>query len=79
VDRIGNLTLVTATYNRGVSNYSWDVKGPEIQGQKVLPLNDGIGETETWNEQAIEARGRALGTLLCRVWPSADVLQQGGA
>ena len=79
VDRIGNLTLVTATYNQGVSNYSWDVKGPEIQGQKVLPLNDGIGDTETWNEQAIEARGRALGTLLCRVWPSADVLQQGGA
>jgi hypothetical protein len=75
VDRLGNLTLVTATFNQDVSNKAWVVKRPEIAGQSILPINSDIPTWDTWDEESIETRGRSLAEVLCRVWPAADALR----
>jgi uncharacterized protein with ParB-like and HNH nuclease domain len=69
VDRIGNLTLVTSTFNQSVSNLGWEQKRPELAGQSSLQLNLPIASTEQWDEEAILARGEALAEIVCRIWP----------
>lgn len=70
VDRIGNLTLVTSTFNQSMSNLSWDVKRPELLGQSSLQLNKPIASSATWNENAIKERGEALALFAARLWAS---------
>lgn len=69
LDRIGNLTLVTGTFNRDVSNRSWDVKAPEFAKQKSLALNYPIAQSPDWNEQRIQARAQELAAVAARIWP----------
>ena len=74
VDRIGNLTLVTGTFNREVSNLGWAVKRPEFQKQKSLVINYDIAKREAWGEDAIRARALFLAAAANRLWPSPESL-----
>jgi uncharacterized protein with ParB-like and HNH nuclease domain len=74
VDRIGNLTLVTGTFNRDVSNLGWAVKRPELEKQKSLVINYDVAKRDTWDEDAIKARALALAAAANRLWPSPDSL-----
>lgn len=74
IDRIGNLTLVTGTFNQSVSNHSWDEKRPEFAGQSSLQLNKVLGAAPHWDEGSIDARAIRLAQVAQAVWPNAQVL-----
>jgi hypothetical protein len=74
VDRIGNLTLVTSTFNQSVSNHSWADKRPEFAGQSSLQLNKVIGTAPHWNEGFIDTRTAYLAQVASVVWPAAEEL-----
>lgn len=74
VDRIGNLTLVTGTFNRSVSNRGWSAKRPEFEKQKSLVINYDIARSEEWDEDAIESRARSLAAAAIRLWPAPGPL-----
>ena len=71
VDRIGNLTLVTASFNGSVSHLGWSVKKPEFEKQKSLVINYDIAQSETWDEANIAERAEALATVAVTIWPPA--------
>ena len=62
LDRIGNLTLVTGTFNREVSNLGWAVKRPEFEKQKSLVINYEIAQSATWDEDPGRRSGQRAGT-----------------
>ncbi len=74
VDRLGNLTLVTGTFNRGVSNLGWESKRPEFEKQKSLVINYEIAQSASWGEEQIDARARHLAEATCRLWPPPESL-----
>ncbi|MGC4763571.1 DUF262 domain-containing protein [Micromonospora sp. DT46] len=67
--RIGNLTLVTPTFNNSVSNGSWAVKRPEFAQQSKLQLNASLADCETWTVETVDERSRTLAGLAAMVWP----------
>lgn len=71
VDRIGNLTLITGSFNRSLSDSAWEVKRPALLHQSKLQLNVSIGTTEVWDEDAITARAKELANIVTGIWPSA--------
>lgn len=71
VNRLGNLTLVTGTFNREASNHAWAAKRPEFAKQKSLVLNYDLAASETWDEAGIAARAKALADAAVRIWPPA--------
>jgi predicted transport protein len=70
---LGNLTLTG--YNSEYSNRPFREKRDMKDGFKASPLrvNRGLGETETWNEEAIKARAAKLAKEATLVW-AAPVL-----
>ena len=72
VDRIGNLTLVTSTFNQSVSNGAWASKRPELQQQSKLQLNGPVGTAEQWDEQAITERSLELARWTCEIWQGPE-------
>jgi len=71
-DRIGNLTLVTGSFNQSVSNHAWTVKRPEFAQQSSLQINKILGAVDQWDEMTIDTRGMYLALVANRVWPSAE-------
>lgn len=71
VDRIGNLTLVTSSFNGSVSHLGWSVKKPEFEKQKSLVINYDIAQSETWDEATLAERADALATVAVTIWPFA--------
>lgn len=74
VDRIGNLTLVTGTFNRSVSNLGWVVKKPEFEKQKSLVINYEVAKSDVWDEIHIAARAKLLADVALKLWPSPSDL-----
>lgn len=74
VDRIGNLTLVTGTFNRGVSNSGWAQKREESEQQRSLVINYEVARSEAWGEDEIIKRSMAMAGAAARLWPSAKNL-----
>lgn len=70
VDQLGNLTLVTGTFNNDVSNHAWEVKRPEFQKQKSLVLNYNVASAAAWDEEHIAARAQFLADTAVRIWGS---------
>jgi len=66
--RMGNLTLVTSPLNSSMQNQGFEKKRERL-GKSLLALNSLIADAETWDEDAIAARGRKLATLAISVWP----------
>jgi hypothetical protein len=65
---IGNLTLLNKYLNPAASNGSFETKRTEYV-HSVLRLNRYFDSCKTWDEEAINQRGKALGQLICEVWP----------
>ncbi|MFT3811268.1 MAG: HNH endonuclease family protein [Micropepsaceae bacterium] len=65
---LGNLTLVTQSFNSAVSNLAFDVKRKELEEQSILMLNKGFTKLNTWNEDAITERGRNLFGYMRELW-----------
>lgn len=74
IDRIGNLTLVTGTFNRDVSNLGWPVKKPEFEKQRSLAINYGIAKPADWSESSIDDRARSLAAAANRIWSAPESL-----
>lgn len=74
VDRAGNLTLVTGSFNRDVSNLGWAVKQPEFQKQKSLVINYAIASSPSWREEEVDSRGHELAAAAIQIWPAPGTL-----
>ena len=66
---LGNLTILTQALNSSVSNSAWEVKKPELRKSSLLPINQQLQDADSWNEEAIEARGEDLFERAARIWP----------
>lgn len=69
VHSLGNLTLVTPSFNSSLSNASYKDKRPEIARQSRLSLNTYFQTAMEWNESEIVLRGAKLADLAVRIWP----------
>lgn len=67
---VGNLTVLTLELNSAASNSAWLVKKPQLLQGSLLPLNSRLHEYDTWDEDAIAARGKELFERAVRVWPA---------
>lgn len=65
---LGNLTLLNKYLNPAASNDAFETKLIEYK-HSVLRLNRYFDNQTTWDEDAIDRRGKVLGGLLCTVWP----------
>ncbi|WP_213575679.1 DUF262 domain-containing protein [Rhodococcus sp. USK13] len=72
VDRLGNLTLITGSFNSSLSDSAWDVKRAALLEQSKLQLNARIGAAEVWDETAITARAKELADIVHGIWRSAE-------
>lgn len=74
IDRIGNLTLVTSSFNKELSNSAWPLKRPEFAAQRSLLINVNVSSSEHWNEASIDRRAKILARYANEIWPSASSL-----
>lgn len=65
---LGNLTLLNRYLNPAASNGALETKLVEYKNS-VLRLNRYFDTQDVWDEEAIQHRGKALGELLCKIWP----------
>jgi Protein of unknown function DUF262/Protein of unknown function (DUF1524) len=65
---LGNLTLVTQSFNSGVSNLEFAIKRQEFEDQSILMLTKDFVKKSAWNEDEIEARGKALFEHANQIW-----------
>ncbi len=65
---LGNLTLVTQSFNSGVSNLAYDVKRREFEDQSVLMLTKDFVKKKSWDDDEISARGKALFEKASQIW-----------
>jgi len=70
VDRIGNLTLITGSFNGSLSDSAWDVKRPALAEQSKLQLNARVATAEVWDESAVTARAKELSDIVIGIWRS---------
>lgn len=70
VDRIGNLTLITGSFNGSLSDSAWSVKRPALVQQSKLQINAHVASAEHWDEDAITARAKELADIVIGIWRS---------
>jgi Protein of unknown function (DUF1524) len=73
LNRLGNLTIVTQPLNAAMSNSPWEKKRAELNRHSKLLLNAKLAERDTWDEQAIDERGRWLAQRLAIIWPGPEL------
>jgi uncharacterized protein with ParB-like and HNH nuclease domain/predicted transport protein len=73
---LGNLTLTG--YNSEYSDRPFQEKKTMGGGFKDSPLklNEGLGDVQTWNEEAIQARAEKLANLAHKVWVIPNLEQE---
>lgn len=78
---IGNLTLVTQSFNSSLSNSGWQTKREEIWSTSKLNLNRyfATAEASQWNEDAIRERSQRLFDVLVRIWPAGAAIEEADA
>lgn len=64
---LGNLTLLNRYLNPAASNGSFKTKLIEYKNS-VLRLNRYFDNETTWDEEAINRRGKMLGEAFCKIW-----------
>ena len=67
---LGNLTILTQPLNSAVSNSAWKDKKPQLLQSSLLPINQQLFSFETWDEAAIERRGKELFERAKSIWPA---------
>ncbi len=65
---LGNLTLVTQSFNSGVSNLAFEVKRQEFEEQSILMLTRDFVKKDKWDEDAITIRGKLLFEHARQIW-----------
>ncbi len=65
---LGNLTLVTQSFNSGVSNLGFAVKQREFEDQSILMLTKDFVRKNKWGEDEIVARGKQLFEHVRQIW-----------
>lgn len=73
LNRLGNLTIVTQPLNAAMSHSPWEKKRAELNRHSKLLLNAELAERDTWDEQAIDERGRWLAQRLAIIWPGSGL------
>ena len=73
LNRLGNLTIVTQPLNAAMSHSPWEKKRAELNRHSKLLLNAELAERDTWDEQAIDERGRWLAQRLAIIWPGPEL------
>lgn len=68
LETFGNLTLITQNLNSRVSNGPFERKRDELVQTSKLRLNNAFHNLEHWDEETIEARGRALFEVARSIW-----------
>jgi len=66
---IGNLTLVTPSFNSSVKNLSFEIKQKEFNNQSTLMLTKDFSDNIDWNEDEILLRAQKLFGTAIKVWP----------
>lgn len=69
LETIGNLTIITMALNASQSNSAWPAKRQQLGLHSVLPINQDVIHTETWDEAAILKRGESLFQRALTIWP----------
>ncbi|BDZ48261.1 hypothetical protein GCM10025867_05020 [Frondihabitans sucicola] len=75
INQLGNLTLVTGSFNGHLSNGSWEAKRSEFAKQNTLVVNFSIANSELWDEGRIRTRAEELALVATRIWLPANKLQ----
>jgi Protein of unknown function DUF262/Protein of unknown function (DUF1524) len=72
--RLGNLTLTAVPLNAAMSNDSWPAKQAALNEASKLLLNVELITRygDTFDEAAIDERGRLLAGRICTIWPGPD-------
>ena len=70
---VGNLTLVTPSFNSKLSNKGFEIKRTEFTEQSVLMLNKDFVNEVSWDEQRIEMRSTRIGEIAKKIWPVPTV------
>ena len=65
---LGNLTLVTQSFNSGVSNLAFEVKRQEFEDQSILMLTKDFVKKPKWDEDEIAIRGKLLFDHARQIW-----------
>jgi len=78
INSIGNLTLVTQSFNSSLSNRSFAIKQPAIIRESRLRLNAYFQDVdgESWTESEIFKRGETLFEVAVKVWPRPRSVQE---
>jgi hypothetical protein len=67
---LGNLTLVTPSFNSAVSNLPFETKRQEFEDQSILMLTKDFVKKPAWNEDEIASRGKLLFEHAKQIWSS---------
>jgi hypothetical protein len=73
LNTLGNLTLITGSFNSSLQNSAWASKRPELLKYSKINLTQYFHghEADDWNEDAIRERSEHLLGLLLKLWPDA--------
>ena len=73
---LGNLTLITGSFNSSLQNAAWSTKKPELLKYAKLNLTQYFHTTDAhdWNEEAIQKRTAHLLSLMLKIWPHASMI-----
>lgn len=76
--RLGNLTLLSADDNFGVSNLNFESKSADYRGAS-LAITRSVAESSDWTEQEIEGRETLIASMLCRIYSVPAIQKSGGS
>ena len=76
VPAVGNLTLLSQSWNSSLKDEKYAVKVEELKKDN-LELNRRIVSEypDLWDEVVIEKRGRWIAEKVCKIWPHGDALR----
>jgi hypothetical protein len=74
LNTLGNLTLITGSFNSSLQNAAWAAKKPELLKYGKLNLTQYFHSpaAHEWNEDAIRQRTEHLFALLLKIWPDSS-------
>ena len=77
LNTLGNLTLITGSFNSSLQNAAWSSKGPELRKYGKLNLTQYFhgDAAEDWNEEAILKRTEYLFEKLLKIWPDITLIK----
>lgn len=65
-----NPTIFAQALKSTVSNSAWSDKKPELLQFSLLPINQALHGLTSWDEDAIQKRGRKLFERALKLWPA---------